>query len=88
MSYPASAKVLAELTAAAGLPEEERQERVAQIAQAGGFIRAEAGAIVDNLPDTSIPWLLAQGHIVAMDDTPRIVKMPKAEKPVAESEGE
>jgi len=91
MSYPASAKVLAELTAMAELPDEERQMQVARIAQAGGFIRAEEGAIVDNLPATSIPWLLAQGHIVAMDDAPRVIRMPRVEEPVvpvAEPEGE
>jgi len=91
MSYPASATVFAELIALAELPDEERQAQVARIAQAGGFIRAEEGVVVDNLPAASIPWLLAQGHIVAADDAPRVFKTPGAEKPVvpvAELEGE
>lgn len=97
MSYPASANVIAELTALAELPEEERQSQVSRIMQTGGFLRAEAGAIVENLPAISIPWLLEQGHIVELDDKPIVVKMPKAKAestvevpivPVAAPEGE
>lgn len=31
--------------------------------------RAEPGAIVDDLPARSLPWLLEQGHITPADET-------------------
>ena len=77
INYPTSAKVVEELLGMAELPDEERQAKVSQIAQDGGFARAEAGDIVDNLPEVSIPWLLEQGHIKAVDD-----KKPAKTKPV------
>lgn len=38
---------------------------------AGGVnVRAEAGAVVDDLPAESVPWLLEQGYVEPVDDAP------------------
>lgn len=63
LSYPASPAIAARLTELAGLPEAERQAGVAKVAEEGGFLRAEAGSTVSELPEGSIPWLLEQGLI-------------------------
>jgi len=36
--------------------------------------RAEAGDVVDDLPATSISWLLSQGHIEDLDPKPKPAK--------------
>ena len=87
LNYPTSEKVDQELLAMASLPEEERQAGVMRIAKEGGFICAEAGTVVDNLPASSIPWLLEQQLIEAVEETPRSGRVPK-DKPVVIPEGE
>jgi hypothetical protein len=64
MNYPVSPTVITEMLAIAMMPEgEERQARTQKVIAEGGFKRIEAGAIVDDLPIQSTPWLLEQNMI-------------------------
>jgi len=45
-----------------------RAEAVAQALSDGSLKRAEPGAIVDDLPEQSVPWLLEHGYIRAAAD--------------------
>lgn len=33
-----------------------------------GSIRREPGEVIEDLPESSLPWLLEQGHVVAEDE--------------------
>jgi hypothetical protein len=59
MSYPVDVELDAELRGGRALSADE----VAELAKAGTLRRIEAGAIVDDLPAESVPWLLKQKHI-------------------------
>lgn len=91
ISYPATPEVEAALRAAAELPEEERQAAVAEAFASGGMKHAEPGALVDDLPALSLPWLLEQGLIEAYVPAPSFGAPDSAAKsPVlgeAKSEG-
>lgn len=55
LSYPTDPAVLARLAAGEDVPLGERRMR-----------HVEAGAVVDDLPATSLPWLLGDGLIEAV----------------------
>lgn len=90
--YPASPAFDEQLRAAADLPADERQHAVEAIAKAGGFTQADQGAIVTDLPEASLPWLLEQ-HLIEVvapaaafgladtaEKTPALGDPPVAEK--------
>lgn len=56
LSYPTNAAVIRRLQAGEAVAWEQR-----------GLRRAEAGAVVSDLPAVSVPWLLAQGLIEPAD---------------------
>jgi hypothetical protein len=45
--------------------------------------RAEAGTIVDDIPQKSLKWLLAKGHIeqVSGGSSPKVASKPAAQQP-------
>lgn len=76
LTYPSTAAAEAELRAAADLPEADRQAALTKIVDAGLMKTETAGAIVADLPDGSIPWLLAQGLIELV-----VIEKPASTKP-------
>jgi hypothetical protein len=50
----------------------------------GKDFRVEPGTTVDNLIDTSIPWLLEQGLIEAVEDAPKKITSKKVKDAVVE----
>lgn len=57
LSYPTDIKIIKRLATGENVAPEERNEK-----------RAEAGSIVDDLPVSSVPFLLASGKITPIND--------------------
>ena len=53
LSYPTDPSVVSRILAGESIPFEER-----------GLKEAPAGAVVDDVPAVSVPWLLAQGLLI------------------------
>ena len=59
ISYPTNPEIIKRIQAGEVIPYEER-----------GLKEVPAGAVVDDIPEVSVPWLLEQGYIekVVADD--------------------
>jgi hypothetical protein len=63
ISYPVDAEAVAQLQAAG--PDDKARLFHALVAE-GRIVGAPVGAVVDNIPAASIPWLLEAGYIAAV----------------------